>query len=788
MANAGARRRGRWPWLRPIGWTILAAGFAFGFAAAAFIVSLDRQVRERFEGTQFRVPSRVYSAPAILYPGLDWRLFGLEAALSRLGYREATSSRDLPPGQYLWEGSRLRVHLRAFEHPTRPEPARDVAITLRGNAIADIREIGGGESLGAVLLEPEPLGSYFGPVREQRELVRLSDVPQHLIDAVLAVEDQRFATHSGIDFRRIAGAMLANLRAGRVAQGGSTLTQQLVKNFFLTPERTWRRKVREACMAVIVEARYDKAAILESYLNEIYLGQRGATAVHGVGEAAHLYFGKSVSRLSIAEAGLLAAIIQSPNGISPYRDPERALKRRNLVLELMTKQGRIDEAAFAQAREEPLRLSAVTPDPGDARFFLDFLHRQLTQVYTPDQLTEEGLRIYSTLDRRLQQIAARALDEGLRDLEKRRPKLASDPAHPLQGCLVVVRPQTGELLALVGGRDYRDSQFDRCSQARRQPGSVFKPFVYIAALEPRDAIPAITLASTLDDTPLEISTPDGPWRPKNFDGEFHGRVGVREAIERSMNVATVRLARDVGLRNVVDVAQRLGIESPLPAVPSLALGTAEVSPLELARAYATLASGGVRPETQAIEDVVDPAGGVLARRELRFLRVLDPGTAYLATSLLEGVAERGTAAGVRAGGLRGPIAAKTGTTDEERDLWFMGFTPDLVAVVWIGFDDPRSVGMPGAQGALPVWRRFVEDESGGNVRGAFPRPTSLERAEIAPSGAIALEGCPDEHRTEYFLPGTLPTTFCPDGQLFGRRTDRAPRRERGFFEWLRDTF
>jgi penicillin-binding protein 1B len=357
----------------------------------------------------------------------------------------------------------------------------------------------------------------------------------------------------------------------------------------------------------------------------------------------------------------------------------------------------------------------------------------------------------------------------------------------LQGCLVVLRPQTGELLALVGGRDYRHSQFDRCSQARRQPGSVFKPFVYIAGLEPRDALPAITLASTLDDTPLEIATPDGPWRPKNFDNEFHGRVGVREAIERSLNVATVRLARDVGLRNVVDVAQRLGIDSPLPAVPSLALGTAEVSPLELARAYATLASGGVRPETQAIEDVVDPAGGVLARRELRFQRVLDPGTAYLATSLLEGVAERGTAAAVRAGGLRGPIAAKTGTTDEERDLWFVGFTPDLVAVVWIGFDDPRSVGLPGAAGALPVWRSFIEEESGGTVRGAFPRPAALERAEISPSGAIALSGCP-EHRTEYFLPGTLPTTFCPDGQLFGRDANRAPRRERGFFEWLRDTF
>jgi penicillin-binding protein 1B len=788
VPRAGARGRGRRPWLRPIGGVLLVAGFAVGFAAAAYIAALDHQVRERFEGTQFRVPSRVYSAPAILYPGLDWRRFGLEDALSRLGYREAPSSRDLPPGQYVWEGSRLRVHLRAFAHPTRPEPARNIAISLRGNAIEDIREIPGGDSLGAVLLEPEALGAYFGPVREQRELVRLADVPQHLVDAVLAVEDQRFATHSGIDFRRIVGAMLANLRAGRVAQGGSTLTQQLVKNFFLTPERTWRRKLREACMALIVEARYDKAAILESYLNEIYLGQRGATAVHGVGEATHLYFGKSVDRLTIAEAGLLAAIIQSPNGISPYRDPERALKRRNLVLELMREQGRLDPERFAQAREEPLQLAAVTPEPGDARFFLDFLHRQLTQIYTPDQLTAEGLRIYSTLDRRLQRIAAQALQDGLKDLERRHPVLANDPAHPLQGCLVVLRPQTGELLALVGGRDYRDSQFDRCSQGRRQPGSVFKPFVYIAGLEEREGLPVITLASTLDDTPLEVATPSGPWRPKNFDNEFHGRVGVREAIERSMNVATVRLARDVGLRNVVDVAQRLGIESALPAVPSLALGTAEVSPLELARAYATLASGGVRPETQAVEDIVDAGGGVLARRELRFQRVLDPGTAYLATSLLEGVAERGTAAAVRAGGLRGPVAAKTGTTDEERDLWFMGFTPDLVAVVWIGFDDPRSVGLPGAAGALPVWRRFVEEESGGTIRGAFPRPTSLERAEISDTGAVALSGCPDEHHTEYFLPGTLPTTFCPDGQLFGRRTDRVERRERGFFQWLREQF
>lgn len=351
----------------------------------------------------------------------------------------------------------------------------------------------------------------------------------------------------------------------------------------------------------------------------------------------------------------------------------------------------------------------------------------------------------------------------------------------LQGCLVAIRPQTGELLALVGGRDYRVSQFDRCSQARRQTGSVFKPFVYIAGLEPRGGHPTITLASRLHDEPLEIATPDGPWRPRNFDGEFHGEVGVREAIERSLNVATVRLAQEVGIERVVATARRLGIESPLPAVPSLALGTAEVAPLELARAYATLAAGGVRPEVQTVEDVVDSSGAVLERRELRFERVLDGGTAFLATSLLEGVAIRGTAAAVHSGRLRGPIAAKTGTTDEERDLWFVGFTPELVAVVWIGFDEPRSVGLASSAGALPIWRRFVEEATGGRVRGAFPRPPQLERADIDPTtGALALRGCP-ERQAEYFLPGTLPTTVCPGGS--GYDLDLVHRR---FMRWLRE--
>jgi penicillin-binding protein 1B len=294
---------------------------------------------------------------------------------------------------------------------------------------------------------------------------------------------------------------------------------------------------------------------------------------------------------------------------------------------------------------------------------------------------------------------------------------------------------------------------------------VFKPFVFIAALEPAGSGPAVTLASRLDDRPLQVSTPSGPWRPRNYDDLFHDQVSVREALERSYNVATARLAQEIGIERVIDVARRLGIESPLPAVPSLALGTAEIAPIELARAYATIASGGVRPRLQAVEDLVDRNGDVVEGRELRFERVLDPGTAYLATSLLEGVAERGTAAGVRSAGLRGPVGAKTGTTDEERDLWFVGFTPELVAVVWIGFDEPRSVGVPSSVGALPIWRSFVAGATGGVVRGAFPRPPLIERVAIHPgTGAVALAGCP-ERQDEYFLRGTLPDEFCPSGGI-----------------------
>jgi penicillin-binding protein 1B len=781
--------------LRALAFTIAGGGFLVGFLAAGFLLSLDRDVRARFEGRRFDVPSRVFSTPSILYPGLDWKLVDLRGTLTRLGFRESGGASRLRPGEYNWGGSRVRIHLQAFEHPTRSEAARDVVLRMDGSLIQEIRELPSGRELGAVLLAPEPIGAFYGKNREQRELVKLERLPPHLVDAILAVEDQRFESHRGVDLRRIAGALIANLRAGRVRQGGSTVTQQLVKNFFLTPDRTFRRKFQEAAMALVVEARYDKHEILEAYLNEIYLGQRGSTAIHGVGEAAHVFFGKSARELDVAESALMAAVIQSPNGLSPYRDPERAVRRRNLVLEMMEEQGRLDPEARAKAQAEPLRLAKVTADPGDARYFLDLLRRQLSDVYDASVLETDGLHIYSTLDRRAQRLAALALREGIADLEKSYPRLRSEqPGRALQGCLVALRPQTGELLALVGGRDYATSQFDRCTQARRQMGSAFKPFAYAAALEPYRGTPAITLADLIDDSPLEISTPSGPWRPENYDKTSHGMVTVREAIESSLNIATARLARDVGSQRIADLARRAGIESRLPIVPSLALGVASVSPIEVARAYATFASGGIRPELQSIEDLVDAQGRTLERRKLRFERVMDAGTAYLVTSLLEGVANRGTASALRGTGLRGPIAAKTGTTDREQDLWLVGYTPELVVVVWLGFDEPRSLKIPSSVGALPIWRRFVQDMTGGSIRGRFPKPANVEAIEIDPvTRAVALSGCP-ERESEFFLAGTGPTSFCGDGRFRERLPDggvaeRPPGREdepgSDFLRWLR---
>lgn len=761
---------------RRVGVAVVALSFLAGLWAAGWLIDLDRVVVSRFEGRRFAVPSRVYAAPIVIYPGADWQRLDLAGWLTRMGYREQLEAGPLAVGHYRWVPGRLRVHLRGFDHPELPEPNRKVELRLAQGRVSEMRD-DRGRAVDVVALEPEPISSFYGDDREQRDLVDIDLVPSHLVDAITAIEDRRFEEHHGIDPVRIAGAMLANLRAGGIRQGGSTLTQQLVKNFFLTPERTYRRKLTEAAMALMVEARYDKRQILEAYLNEIYLGRRGSTAIHGVGEAARFFFGKRVADLAVDESALIAAVIASPNALSPHRHPERAKKRRDLVLDLMESQGRISPELAERARARPISLAAVTLESGHDRYFLDALAKQLPEVYDPSLLTVEGLRIYSTLDPIVQRAAVLSLQAGLEALEARlAPAEAAGEGAPegaerplLQGCLLAMRPQTGEILALVGGRDYARSQFDRCTMARRQAGSAFKPVLYAAALSPQSG-PLVTLASRLEDEPLLIETPDGPWEPVNYDKRFRGPVTVREALERSLNVPAARLGQAVGVGRIVEMARRLGIESDLPPVPSLALGTAEVSPLEMAVVYATFANGGLRPTPRSFIGLLDDRGVGQEQWPLEGAqRVLDPGTAFLTTSLLEGVVDRGTAAGLRARGLKGPLAGKTGTTDEEYDLWFVGFTPELVAVVWVGFDEPRAIGVPSSRGALPIWADFVSRVTGERVRGAFVRPSGVERIEIEPeTGARALRGCPSR-RVEYFLEGTGPERTCPDRPDAGRR-------------------
>ena len=814
--------------VRRLALVTLALAFGAGLWAAGWLLELDRIVVSRFEGRRFAVPSRVYAAPVVLYPGVDWQQLDLAGWLSRMGYREQTEAGPLSVGSYRWLPGRLRVHLRGFEHPELPEASRKIELLLEAGRVREMRDVRG-RPVDVVTLEPEPISSFYGSDREQRDLVAIDEVPEHLMAAIYAVEDRRFEQHHGIDPRRIVGAMLANLRAGGIRQGGSTLTQQLVKNFFLTPERTLRRKLTEALMALMVEARYPKQQILEAYLNEIYMGRRGSTAIHGVGEAARFFFGKSVPDLAVDESALLAAVIQSPNALSPHRHPKRAKSRRDLVIGLMAEQELISAELAERARARPLSLAAVSLESGQDRYFLDELARQLPEVYDPALLAVEGLRIYSTLEPAVQRAAVASLLEGLERLEAQMPPVemdaggvgaagagadvagadagssdagddasnarnannaddtgvandagrsagASSRVRPqLQGCLLALRPQTGEILALVGGRDYARSQWNRCTQARRQVGSVFKPVVYAAALTPQSG-PVFTLASRVEDAPLQIETRDGLWEPENFDKKFRGSVSVREALERSLNVPAVRIGQAVGISRVVEMARRLGIESRLPPVPSLALGTAEVSPLEVATVYATFANGGLRPTPRSFTGLLDARGVAQERWPLLgSRRVLDPGTAFLTTSLLEGVVDRGTGAGLRARGLRGPIAGKTGTTDEEYDLWFVGYTPEIVAVVWVGYDEPRAIGVPSSRGALPIWADFLERLSGEQVRGVFQRPTGVERVEIDPmSGARALAGCP-ESRPEYFLEGTVPSETCPAED---------PDRRRGFFRRL----
>ncbi len=587
---------------------------------------------------------------------------------------------------------------------------------------------------------PVAIGTVDGAAMERRVPVALSDLPDHLIQAVLAVEDQRFYQHHGLDIRRIGGALLANVKAGGITQGGSTITQQLAKNLFLSASRTPLRKLREAAMAVVLEIRYDKSTILEAYLNEIYLGQDAERAIHGVGAAARYYFGKGASKVSVAESALLAGMISAPNRYVPTRNPESARQRRDLVLKLLADQERIPRSVAERASRAGVPNRTYGTGTVDGRYFRDFTLATLTE-----RLPGRGMAIYTTLDATLQRAAERAVRGGLDRLSLR----------GVEGGLVAIDPRNGEVLAMVGGREYGASQFNRATSARRQPGSAFKPVVALAALERWEGHdPAFTLASVLDDEPLRVSTRQGPWEPDNYDGQFRGRVTVRQAMEQSLNVPFARIGLAIGPERIVAAARRLGIASPLSPVPSLALGSSEVTLMELVRAYGVLAAGGSLAPPRIVLGRARSGreGGRDSAPEAA--RVVDPAVAYLVTSTLEGVVSRGTGRALNEDGRFGSIAGKTGTSNDWRDAWFIAYSPSLVVGVWVGFDDGRSLRLTGAGAALPIVARFLAEAESEGEWGSFEVPEGISEGYVTLADAGWGSECGSR---EYFLEGTEPS-------------------------------
>jgi penicillin-binding protein 1B len=733
----------------------------------------------RFARAESRQATLLYSEGQRLAPGLALRPIDLAGTLARLRYRQSVGAPAVA-GEFRRTGPDWEIYARGLAGPRHSRRAERVRLATRNDRITAVWR--DGKPVDAVELEPEVLTAVEVRPGEAVRPVRLADVPLPLIEAVLAAEDHRFFEHAGVDVRGLIRAAWANWRAGRITQGGSTLTQQLVKNRLLTPRRTMLRKLREAWLAAVIEVVYAKPRILEAYLNEIYLGQVGPTAIRGVGSAARAYFHTEIHQLTLAESALLAGMIRAPNTYSPIVNGARARERRDVVLARMHELGRITAQDLEAARREPVRAYADRSSGQVAPYFVDYA-RQDVEARLGGDVADGSGRVVTTLDRTLQRFAEGAVARGLDRLESAYPRLRrAQRTERLEVAMVVVEPATGAVRALVGGRDYQASQFNRALLARRQPGSAFKPFVYAAALTGRGGDrPSFTAATIVDDSPLTLDVGNDTWTPRNYEDRYAGPVTVRRALELSLNAATVRVAQAVGVAAVVDEARALGITSPLAAVPAAALGAFEVTPVELAAAYLPFVDGGRRPPgLRAVARAWDADGADLDVSEGESAQVMTPAEAYLMTSLLQGVIDEGTGAAARDLGVTGAVAGKTGTTNDGRDAWFVGYTPTLLALVWVGFDNGTPHRLSGAQAALPIWADFMKQAIDAYGAPPFPVPAGITTAVIdTTNGKLANRYCPLVAR-ESFLAGTEPPPCDEHGGVVDQITDWWQR----FRDWL----
>lgn len=696
--------RGMKLWFWRVFW--FGLGLLLG-AAGPTIVYLNRLIDARFDLGRQPVASRVYARPLLLAPGMRISADMLQIELSEARYRSDVTAAS--PGSYRRDGGRFEIHTRGFTYGDGRERAERIEVVIDGGKVARLKRLSDNKVLPHKRLDPARIATILPEDDTERLPLPIAQMPALLVAGIQSVEDRNFKDHPGIDLWGIARAMWANVKARRWVQGGSTITQQLVKNTLLSNDREFRRKVLEIGLALVIEARFDKRTILESYLNRAYIGQNGALAVHGFGAGAEFYFGRPLESLDPAEIALLIGLVKGPSYYDPRRNPERAITRRRVVLGQMAETGLLNPAQLESALKAPL---AVVPrPPSRVRYpaFVELVRGQIRRDYDQSRLQSEGLTILTTLDPGAQALAEAAMTASL---------AAVDKEQVVQGAVVLTRARDGEVLALVGGRDPRASGFNRALEARRPVGSLLKPFVYLLALSQ----PArYSLASLIPDDPIALKLPTGKtWAPKNYDRKSHGTVPLVDALARSYNLATARVGLDIGVRSLGQLIGNLGIEAPADPQPSLILGSIDLSPLEVAQLYQSLASGGQVVPISSVREVLDSQGKALTRFPRPAGNPAGADVVKLVTVALNETTLSGTASSLSSGsGIRLDSAGKTGTSDESRDSWYAGYTGEHLAVVWLGRDDNQPTRLTGASGALKVWTALFRQLPSADLRLEF---------------------------------------------------------------------
>jgi len=777
-------------WTSRVGLAVLG-GVLLAFITATSIfayyyVQFGKLIDQRLTGQVFQNTSRVFSAPGHVYLGETMHASDLATYLLRAGYQEGEAEGAL--GYFKAKGPSVEIHPSSASYFRGGNALR---VDFSGGSISRIVDLSAVAPRDSAEIEPELITNLFDSSREKRRVVRFDDLPKNLVDAVLAAEDKRFFEHGGLDIVRVFGAALADLRRGQKAQGASTIDMQVARSFFFTTKREWRRKVKEILMAVEINQRYSKQQIFELYANEVYLGNRGSFSIRGFGEAAEAYFGKDVRELTLGECAFLAGIIRAPNRYATAeRHLDRAEESRDRVLPQMVEDSYITQEQADEAKKMKLKFVNGGINSGSAPYFVDMVKDHLLEKFSESDLETQSYRIYTTLDPQLQHAAAEAIQSGVQGVDKLLAKRYAawakkgEPATRAQVALVAMDARTGEIRALVGGRNYGESQLNH-ALARRQPGSVFKPFVYAAAFDnaAEGFTPIVTPVTTVDDVPTTFEFDGKEYTPDNYGEEFYGTVTVRDALIHSLNVATVKVAELIGYQRVVNLTRQMGLGTNIQPTPAVALGAYEMTPIDVAAAYTPFASNGFRAEPLFLRSVLAADGTIEETVGPRTRAVLDPRVAFLTTSIMEEVINRGTGVTVRSMGFTPVAAGKTGTS---RDGWFAGFTSNLLCVVWIGFDDNRDLGLSGSASAAPVWAEFMKRATAlpqYKMTADFDPPPGVIAEMIDPkTGELANSSCP-QYVQEYFIAGSEPTEVCGQqasspsnwlSHLFGKGSNPPP--------------